>query len=374
MMIKKIKVALGIITRKVLTGPIEVSVDLTRRCSLDCLMCWYWSPLLKEHPSSEWASQKIDYELFKELIQDFKKLHVKRVILGGQGEPFLYPELLEAIEITKKAGIEVALITCGAYFNEKKIRAIFDLKVDSLDVSLQAATTETYLKIHPSQREDLFKRIKDWLILLSELKKCFNRTIPKVSIVDAICRLNYQETVKMVDLAKEVGAESVCFKRIDVIPETKELLLTEQEVGELKILLNEAEKKAMELEIGTGINDYLTYVLSGLTTGVYTAELYTSIPCYVGWRSARILANGDVIPCCGCYDIILGNITNSSFITIWNSKKYRQFRQQSINIQKDTKLFKRCKCYSCTDHTLNLAVYQRLHPIKAKKISKEVRI
>ena len=53
MLIKKMKVALGIIARKVLTGPIEVSADLTRRCTADCLICWYWSPLLKEHPSKE---------------------------------------------------------------------------------------------------------------------------------------------------------------------------------------------------------------------------------------------------------------------------------------------------------------------------------
>lgn len=368
MMIKKIKVALGIITRKVLTGPIEVSVDLTRRCTLDCLMCWWWSPLIKKRPSLEWADREMDYELFKELIQDFKKIKVKRIILGGQGDPFLYPRILEAIEITKKAGIEVALITCGAYFNEKRIKAIFDLGVDALDVSLQAATAETYLKIHPSQKEDLFKRIKDHLILLSELKKTSNRTNPKVSIVDAICRLNYQETVKMVELAKEIGAESVCFKRIDVIPETKELLLTEEESEELKNLLDEAEKKAMELGIHTDINSYRKYVLKGLTTGVYTTDLYTHIPCYVGWRSARILSDGNVIPCCGCYDLILGNITNSSFTTIWNSEKYHQFRQQSINIQKDITLLKRCKCYSCTDATLNLAVYRKLHLIKTKRI------
>lgn len=369
MLIKKIKVALGIITRKVLTGPIEVSVDLTRKCTLDCLMCWWWSPLIKRQPSLEWANKEIDYELFKELIKDFKKLRVERIILGGQGEPFLYPKILDAIEITKKVGMEVALITCGAYFNEKRIRAIFDLGVDVLDVSLQAATAETYLKIHPSQKRNLFDRIKDQLILLSELKKIFNRTNPKVSIVDAICRPNYQETVKMVELAKEIGAESVCFKRIDVIPETKGLLLSKKETEELKILLNEAEKKAMQLGIHTDINSYRKYVVEGLTTGVYTTDLYTHIPCYVGWRSARILSDGNVIPCCGCYDLVLGNIANSSFITIWNSEKYYQFREQSINIQKDTTLFKRCKCYSCTDHLLNLAVYRRLHPIKARRIS-----
>ncbi len=371
-MIKKIKVALGIITRKVLTGPIEVSVDLTRKCTLDCLMCWWWSPLIKKHPSSEWANQEMDYELFRELIEDFKKIQVKRIILGGQGDPFLYPRILDAVEIIKKAGMEVALITCGAYFNEKRIRTIFDLGVDSLDVSLQAATAGTYLKIHPGQKEETFKRIKNQLILLTELKKTFNQTVPKVRIIHVICNLNYQETVKIIELAKEVGADSIGFKRLDVIPETRGLLLTKEQLAELRDLLNEAEKKAMELEIDTAISTYRKYILEGLTTGVYTTDFYSRIPCYVGWRSARILSDGNVIPCCGCYDLILGNIFYSSFITIWNSEKYHRFRQQAIGINKETLLQEGCKCYSCVDYGPNLGIYRKLHPIKAKKISKEV--
>ncbi len=369
MLIKKIKVALGIITNKVLTGPMEVSVDLTRKCNLDCLMCWWWSPLLKERPSAQWMNQEIDYELFKRLIGDFKKLGVKRVILGGQGEPFLYPKLLEAIEVTKKAGIEVALITSGFFLNKKNIRALFDLKIDCIDISFQAATAETYLKVHPGQKRETFGRIKDGLILLSELKKSNKRTDPQVGIVDAICKPNHKETVKMIELAKEVGAESICFKRVDVVPETKGLLLNKEELEELKILLNEAEKKAKELGIYTGIAEYRKFTLEGLTSGVYTTTLYSHMPCYVGWRSTRILSDGSVIPCCGCYDLVLGNVNFSSFISIWNSEKYNQFRKQSINIQKDKTLFKKCKCYSCTDHLLNLAIYRGLHPLKARRFS-----
>lgn len=366
-MIKKIKVALGIVTGRVFTGPMEVTVDLTRRCNLDCLMCWWWSPLLKTRPSSEWANQEIDYELFRQLICDFKRLQVKRVILAGQGEPFLYPKLLEAVELVKQAGMEVSIITSGFFLNQKNIKAIFDLGIDYLDVSLQAATAETYLAIHPGQKEETFTKIKEQLIFLSKLKKTDYRKKPLLQLVDTICRLNYQETAKLVELAKELGAESISFKRIDVIPQTKGLLLTEGQLQELRTLLDEAKDKADEFGINTSISNYRKYVLSGLTSGVYTTELYRKIPCYVGWRMVRILSNGDVIPCCGCYDFILGNITHSSLINIWNSREYQEFRQLSINIQKSSSLFKRCKCYSCTDHNMNLAVYRRLHPIKARR-------
>jgi radical SAM protein with 4Fe4S-binding SPASM domain len=367
---KKIKVALGIMTKKVLTGPVEVSVDLTRKCGLNCLMCWWWSPLLKEHPPREWANQKIDYELFLELIKDFKKLDVKRIVLGGQGDPLLYPKILEAIEISKKAGIEVSLITCGAYFSEKKIRKIFDLGVDNIDISLQAATPSTYLKIHPAQKEGTFERIKKDLLFLRELKEKYHRKIPRIQIIFVICSLNFQEVVNVIDLAQEIGAESVGFKRIDVIPETKGLLLTNEQLKELKNLLKEAKEKATKYAIATSLDFYRKFIEDGLTTGVYTSAYYTLVPCYVGWLSSRILSDGDVIPCCGCYDVVFGNIRDTSFAAIWNSDRYKQFRKKSINIWKNPDLIQKCKCSSCIDFEFNLGIYRRLHPFKAEKIQK----
>ncbi|MFH1258740.1 MAG: radical SAM protein [Elusimicrobiota bacterium] len=365
--LKKIKVGLGIMTRKVLTGPIEVSVDLTRKCATDCIMCWYWSPLLKQKPPPEWSNQHIEYELFEKLLKDFKKLQVKRIIFGGQGDPFLYPEIMKVIETTKGNDIEVCLITSGTYFNEEKIKELVELKVDHIDVSIQAATSGTFKKIHPTLKDGTFERIKDSLLLLSELKKKFNQKNPTIILIDAICNLNYQDTVKLVEFASEVGSRSVGFKRVDIIPETKGILLNDEQLNELKNLLKEAKDKALDLGIDTSIDFYEKYIFEGLTTGEYTSAYYTQVPCYVGWLSTRILSDGSVIPCCGCYDVSLGNIHNSSFYEIWYSKEYQKFRQESINIQKSPMLVKNCKCYSCIDFGFNLNIYRKLHPIKAKK-------
>lgn len=365
--LKKMQVALGIITKKVFTGPIDVSVDLTRKCATDCMMCWYWSPLLHRKPAQEWANQHIEYELFVKLVEDFKKLHVKRIILGGQGDPFLYPQIKDVIKTTKDAGIGVSLITAGNYFSEKRINEMVELKVDHIDVSVQAATDETYKKVHPTLKEGTFGKIKESLLLISDLKKKYKQSVPTVSLIFVVCNLNYQDTVKMVELAAEVGAGNVGFKRIDVIPETKQLLMNEKQVKELEILLREARVKAKQFNICTSIDFYQKYIVKGLTTGRYTSDYYTQVPCYVGWLSARILSDGSVIPCCGCYDVVMGNIRNSSFTEIWNSKDYREFREKSINIWKNQELVHKCKCYSCIDFEFNLGVYRRLHPVKSKK-------
>lgn len=362
MLLKKIKVALGIIFGRALTGPVEVSVDLTRKCSMDCMMCWWWSPLLKVRPHTDWANKEISFELFKQLIKDFKKSQVKRIILGGQGEPFCYPKLFLVIELAKRSGIQVALITGGFFLNPDNIKKIVDLKVDSLDVSLQAATTETYKKIHPNLPEEAFNRIKEQLILLSKLKKEKNSLFPRLRIIDVVCSLNYHETVKIVDLAREVGADSIGYKRIDVIPETKELLLDQQQLNELKGLIKVAEAEAKKQGVSTSLGFYNKYIVEGLVSGTYTNDYYSRIPCYVGWLSARILSDGSVIPCCGCYNVIFGNINDKSFFEIWNSKEYKDFRIEAKNICKNPELSKKCNCRSCIDFEFNLGVYHKLHP------------
>ncbi len=364
MFIKKLKVAAGILTRKVLTGPIEVSVDLTCRCLTGCVMCWYWSPLLGECPTEEWANQHIDYDVLARLIEDFKKIEVKRVIFGGQGDPLLYPEILKAIDLCKKNGIEVCLITGGVYLNEEKTRAIFNLGLDHLDISLQAATDNTYSKIHPFQKEGTFERIIEQLLLLARLKKEARSIKPHVRIIHVVCNLNYQETVGIIELAGKINAQSIGFKRIDVIPETRNLLLNAGQLEELKIFLREAENKAASLGIKTEIDDFRKYMLNGLTTGVYTAQFYAKIPCYVGWHSARILASGDVVPCCNCYSIVFGNINRASFIEIWNSKEYQDFRREALKTNKEFLMSKNCKCYSCIDYGPNLGIFRKLHPFR----------
>jgi MoaA/NifB/PqqE/SkfB family radical SAM enzyme len=365
---KKAKVALGIISRRARTGPIEVSLDLTRRCTLDCLMCWWRSPLLTKQAPAEWHREETDYTLVENVVKELKELDVKLVILGGQGDPMLYPRLFDAIELIKSKDMRVALITSGFYFTGKKIQQLFDLHIDHLDVSLQAATAETYQKLHPAQREDSFARIKEMIMMLTKLKKGHVRENPWIHLIFIICSYNYHECVRIIEFASEVGADSVGYKRVDVVPDTRELLLDESQLKEVDALLDRAEIRAGELSIGQGIRRFKKIIMPGLTTGKYTTGFYAQIPCYVGFNSARILETGDVIPCCGCYDLILGNVRQQSFRDIWFSKAYADFRRQSLCLDKKAVLDAGCKCYSCVDFNNNLGIYRKLHPVKAKEL------
>ncbi|MFC1809485.1 radical SAM/SPASM domain-containing protein [Candidatus Omnitrophota bacterium] len=86
-----------------------------------------------------------------------------------------------------------------------------------------------------------------------------------------------------------------------------------------------------------------------------------SMPCYAGWDYARILTNGDVIPCCKGFKNPFGNIYKESFKTIWFSKTYNEFRIRGKTLQKDDPYFKPFGCLKgCDNYGRNGAIGERL--------------
>lgn len=365
-MLKKLKIAIGIITRRVFTGPLEVAIDITNRCNLGCITCWFYTPLREEKVSADWTNRQMSFKLFKRTVDELRELEVKKVMLGGDGDPFMHPQIIEMLEYAKKAKFIVDTATCGVYFNEEKLRRMIDLGIDGLSISILAATPQTYLNMHPNQKEDLFAKIKQSMLLLSKWKKEKNQKLPFVRLINVICNLNYFEVDKMIDLTKEVGADAVNFKRLATRPFTESLLLNKNQVKELDEGLTAAKRQAELYGIIANIEGFRSQTLPGLTNGDYTSKIYSQIPCYIGWIYSRILCDGSVVPCCGCWSYRIGNLSNRSFKEIWRSEEYWAFRKKSIEITKDASIAKECACYSCVHSGMNMGIYRRLHFLKKK--------
>lgn len=363
-MFHKILILLGIVCKKVFAGPLEASIDITNRCGVGCITCWFYSPLRVEKVDSQWARQQMDFDLFKRIIDELSAVGVRRVMVGGSGEPFYHSHIIEMITYAKRAGMSVNSATAGIYFNEKNLRQLYDVGLDNLNISILAGTSETYLKMHPNQKESAYVKIINALHLLSKWKKESDSVSPVINLVYVVCNLNFQEIEKILDLAKEFSVEEVTFKRLATMPFTESLLLREDQLPELDRQMAIADTKARKYGIKTNAEDFRKKVLSGMTDGDYTSQLYSSIPCYIGWIYTRVLSDGTVVPCCGCSDISMGNLSSQSFKKIWYSKEYELFREKSINIRNNNSIIKECACHSCAHAMVNLGIYLKLRPFK----------
>jgi len=93
----------------------------------------------------------------------------------------------------------------------------------------------------------------------------------------------------------------------------------------------------------------------------YDNNIIDSMPCYVGWTYARILTNGDVIPCCKAHLFPLGNLYKNTFKNIWFSEKYNEFRKNAKKLNKSDAYFKSIKCYKgCDNLGMNLELHKKI--------------
>lgn len=93
-------------------GPFHVTIDVTRRCNLNCIGCRYHSKAIEniQSPGNQ-EVQDIDPLLFKKLCRELAALGTKAVELIGEGEPLLHRNLFDFITCAKEKGLNVTVFS-----------------------------------------------------------------------------------------------------------------------------------------------------------------------------------------------------------------------------------------------------------------------
>ncbi len=389
---KKLLLAAGVLhSARAFIGPDVLHVDLTNLCNFNCLACWCRSPLLQEKAMPEWERKlTLSFDLLKGVFDDLSSMGgLRSVKLVGGGEPFMHPDILNIVAYIKKIdkAIEIDINTNFSFVNEKTAEELIQLGVDSFTVSLWAGTPEVYAAVHPNQTQDTFHKIRRVLKYISDRKKELNRLAPRVIIHDVIFNLNYQDAEEMVKFGLAVGADAIQFVPMDPFKgKTDGLLLDQSQRRALLETLSRIDKRydpaglrytdvtASMIEL----SDFRGFIrrLERLdtNTGAYDEKAVDEIPCYVGWLFARIMATGNVVPCCKGHRMPLGNIHKNRFRDIWFSSLYNEFRRNGLSLHKGHPYFSRIGndavektgCYNCDNLWQNIPVHAKVADIKKK--------
>jgi MoaA/NifB/PqqE/SkfB family radical SAM enzyme len=345
-------------------GPEQVVIDLTNRCNNNCIGCWTRSPLLRDmEPTAKWISEEIPYDNMIHLLNDLHDLGTRRVRFTGGGEPLIHPRLDDILRHCKQLNLITCVTTNGVRITEERARLLAELPIDELAVSLWAATPDTYARTHPNKTGRTFEKIQRNLTLLCAKRKL----LPKVTMANVIFAMNYAEVERMYDLALDIGVDALYFAVLDPIEgRTDGLLLQPEQVIEVNAQLdriqrrNDAlpENKRLELENWEGFRRRINSA-ADQQKGEYDAQVIDSLPCYVGWIFCRILANGDVVPCCRGSDMPLGNINTDGFRAVWHSATYSQFRHKAKNLSKKDPFFAPIGCHTTCDNLMHIEDVQR---------------
>ena len=348
--------------KKSFIGPYTVQIDPTNRCNNDCIACWCRSPLLLDKSlPPEKVSQTLPLEVVKDLIDDVVAMETKEIYIAGGGEPFCHPNILEIIEYIKKSGLICNINTNFTLVNSEVVRFLADIQVDYMTVSVWAGSAETYADLHPNKTEEAFYDIKENLTELNNIKQM----LPFIKVYNVISNLNFQEIKQMIDFALKTKSESVEFTVLDTIPDrTDHLLLSEDQ---RQWLYKEACRirdwiviRENEYRLHLFKYDQFLRRISGedTTFGEHDKNIIDSMPCYVGWLFARVLADGNVNSCLKSHRIPIGSLYGNSFRELWTGRDQEHFRCKTNVFLKDDPFFSmigndpnaECGCYkSCDD-------------------------
>lgn len=171
-----------------------VDIEPNIKCNLACKMCQI----------TTWDRTAPDMSLvdFKSLIEKIPTL--LKIKLQGMGEPFLNRELMDMIEFAVGRKIKMVTNTNGTLIDERLSRRIVDSGLDTITISIDGATAETYEKIRI--KGDFDKVIKNLKLLVSLRGEKEN---PRVNVWMVGLRENIHELPDLVRLCAEIGVDEL---------------------------------------------------------------------------------------------------------------------------------------------------------------------
>lgn len=292
--------------------PMSISFEPTTSCNLRCPEC----------PSGLRSFTRptgmLEGDLFKRTIDELSET-LLYLIFYFQGEPYLHPKFLELVKYASQKGIYTATSTNAHYLTDAAARRTVESGLDRLIVSIDGTTQEVYQQYRVGGK---LEKVLEGTRTILKWKKQLKSKTPHVVFQFLVVRPNEHQIEDAKRLAKEIGVDEIGFKTAQIY---------DYEHGDP--LIPTLDKYSRYAENNDG-----TYRIKNSLDG----------HCWKMWHSCVITWDGKVVPCCFDKDAHyrLGDVSETSFQTLWQSKAYTDFRQALIRSRSEIEM-----CKNCTEGT-----------------------
>jgi radical SAM protein with 4Fe4S-binding SPASM domain len=300
--------------------PMDVSIEVTRRCPLDCLHCYNNLPMSDQTA----RSQELTLAEHCALLDELAAAGCMWILYSG-GEIFARKDFLEIYTEAKKRGFLITLFTNGTMINERIADYLVKYPPFSIEITLYGATRETYETL--TQIPGSFDRCMRGIELLMA------RQLP-LKLKTVPTSINQHEVYEMKRFAENLGVEfkfdPLINPRIDCSQSPLAIRLTPEEVVSLEFF--DTRRK----------EDYRRLAKEDLAAGPAQADAdATRYSCGGGVNGCAIDPNGTMSICVISHQQGY-NIREGSFQQGWEG------RMREIRAQKKTRpsICDRCQIQS----------------------------
>jgi GeoRSP system radical SAM/SPASM protein len=277
---------------ELLSAPLTFNWTLSYRCNFTCEHCY----------SRDETCPELELSDNRRIIDVLADHNVPYINFGG-GEPLIQKDLFEIASYATRRGLNVSMNTNGWLLDHVAAQKLKDAGFKSVGVSIDSAQAD----VHDQFRNQVgaFERAVKGLEALQSVNL-------KSTMSSVVSRINFKSFDELLSLARQYGVAQVflhnfkCSGRgfnnradLDLTPSEwqgfyREALAVKQQSKDLKISFDDPVIASLQ-----------EYEEQAMVKGSSCGKL-----------SLHLRPNGDITPC-GFIPLVVGNILNDDFETIW---------------------------------------------------------
>lgn len=255
--------------------PVEVSLEVTHRCPLECQHCYNNLPM----SDPEARKSELSLEEYTHLFDELVEAGCLWILFTG-GEIFARKDFLEIYTLAKRKGFLITLFTNGTMITPRIADHLAEYRPFAIEITLYGATRETYetLTRIPGSFDRCMKGIR---LLLERGLPLKLKTVPTT--------VNYHEVYEMKRFAEEdLGVE---FK-FDPLVNPR----TDCSQSPLNVRLTPEQAVALEFRDPKRMNEYL-HLLEGERALAHVPLAPKRYTCGGGHNGCAVDPNGQMTIC-----------------------------------------------------------------------------
>jgi radical SAM protein with 4Fe4S-binding SPASM domain len=261
--------------------PLKMMVESSSRCMLRCAMC----------PRDRMTRPEGDmpFELFEKVIDEAAARGLYHLSMHQHGEPLMNERLPEMVQAAKARGVPIVnLTTNGVLLDDTASRALIEAGLDTLVVSFDGITRETYARLRGVEK--YFDRVRDNML-------CFVRLREASGLPRPFFRIHALRTPEVTD--EQVEAFRAEWARV-------------------------ADH--------VGVGEIASYGSGNEMFDPGRGAAARRVPCRHLWQQLVVLRTGDVVPCCVDINaqVTVGNVYEESLASIWRGERLSHYRAMHL--------------------------------------------